>query len=191
MKITIPKGKHYDLSLSRIWHRFLPFSYRRGKVIVFEARILTEPYDIRPDPDQSDRHKLFGINLNFYKPSDHNSIMVTFQANPKDNTWDSNVYVNALVDGVKSWVPFPEFQTKAGDLIRAEFTLQSRTSITVDIYLNGNKVNYDPYIYTWTNGNSIRFPSLILPWHGGEDNDNNDIGGVAPVDIAIELAINK
>ena len=33
MNIKIPAGKHYDFSLSRIWYRFVPFRYKKNKVI--------------------------------------------------------------------------------------------------------------------------------------------------------------
>lgn len=186
MKIIIPKGKHYDFSLSRLWYRFIPFLYKKNKVISFEANILTEPYDIRPDPDQADRHKLFGINLNFWKASNQNSIMVSFQPNPEDNTWDIAAYVNDS----GSWVHFAETSSKSGDKIRGEFVLESRRRIRLYIYVNDEKVNYDGYFHTWNN-TKVRFPSLILPWHGGKDNDGNGVGGVAPVGIDIELDINK
>lgn len=105
MNVTILKGKHYQFSLVRLWHRFIPFGFRRNKVISF-------------------------------------------------------------------------------------FVLESRRRIRLYIYVNDEKVNYDGYFHTWNN-TKVRFPSLILPWHGGKDNDGNGIGGVAPVDIDIELDINK
>lgn len=186
MQITIPKGKHYDLNLARIWHRFIPFCYRKDRVIVFEARILTEPYDIRPDSDQDDRHKLCGISLNGYNESSVNAIMTSFQANPETGTWDIMIYVNDN----RAWVPRPEFPSKPGDIIRSEFRLKYRNSIELTIYINGEKVLQTPYVYTWLNS-KIKFPALILPYHGGQDNDGNGIGGVAPEDIHIELKINK
>lgn len=186
MRITIPKGKHYDLNLARIWHRFIPFCYRKDRVIVFEARIFTEPYDIRPDSDQNDRHKLNGINLNGFKASNLNAIMTSFQANPESDTWDLMIYTNDN----EAWVPRVEFPSKAGDLIRSEYKLIARNAIELTIYLNGEKIIQTPYVYTWLN-ERIKWPSLILPWHGGKDNDNNGIGGVAPVDIEMELKINK
>lgn len=186
MNITIPKGKHYDFSIARILHRFLPFRYRVDRVIVFEAEILTPPYDIRPDADQSDRHKLFGINLNCFKPSNHNAIMLSFQANPETNTWDLSIYMNDN----KAWTDRPEFPSKVGDKIRGEFKLTSRNSIEVTVYLNGEKVIQTPFKYIWLN-NTINFPALILPWHGGKDNDENGIGGVSPVDLRINLKIKK
>ena len=184
MNITIPAGKHYDFSLSRLWYRFVPFRYKKNKVISFTAKILSEPYDIRPDADQDDRHKLFGINLNFWKPANVNSIMVSFQPNPKSGTWDIAMYVN----DEKGWVFHPEFPSKPGDEIRADFKLVSRNRIELYIYLNGERMVWNPYFYEWQDS-EIRFPSIILPWHGGKDNDGNGIGGISPVDLRIQLEI--
>lgn len=186
MRIVIPKGKHYDFSLARLWYRFIPFRYRKNKVISFEAVILTEPYDITPDPDQSDRHKLFGINLNGYRASNVNAVIVSFQANPQDATWDLAIYGNED----KLFTYRPEFQSKVGDKIRGEFKLLSRNEIELTIYLNGEKIIQTPYVYIWNNA-SILFPTLILPWHGGKDNDRNGIGGISPVDIRIKLNTNR
>lgn len=186
MNIRIPKGKHYDVSIARAVHRFIPFKYKQGKTIVFEAQILTEPYDIRPDADQNDRHKLNGVNLNGFKASNLNAIMTSFQANPVDNTWDLMIYTNDN----EAWVPRVEFPSNPGDLIRSEYKLIARNAIELTIYLNGEKVIQTPYVYTWLNSR-ICFPTLILPWHGGKDNDGNGIGGIAPVDIDIKLNINK
>ena len=186
MNITIPKGKHYAVSLSRLWHRFIPFCYKKNKVIVFEAQILSQPYDIRPDTDQDDRHKLFGINLNGYKASNVNAMMLSFQANPQDNTWDLMTYTNED----KNWIQRPEFPSKPGDKIRGEFKLLSRNSIELTIYVNEEKVLQTPYVYTWRKA-KIKFPVLILPYHGGKDNDGNGIGGVAPEDIQLTLNIKK
>lgn len=186
MDITISKGKHYDLSLCRLYYRFIPFKYKRGKVISFTARILSEPYDIRPDADQHDRHKLCGINLNFWRPSDINSIMLSFQANPEKGTWDLSPYVN--VDG--NFVPYAEVQSKPGDEIQVDFKMVSRNKIEVYMYINGVSCVWNPYFYIWDNA-KIQYPALILSWHGGKDNDGNGIGGVSPEDIRIELDIKK
>lgn len=184
--ITIPKGKHYDCSLSRLYHRFVPFSYKKNKIITFEAQILTDPYDIRPDRDQNDIHKLCGINLNFWNPSDVNSIMTGFQANAEDATWDITPYVNDN----KNFVPYSEVPTKAGDKVKSEFKMVSRNKIELRHFINGEPVSWNPYTYVWLKS-KIRYPALILPWHGGKDNDGNGVGGVAPVDIKIYLNINK
>lgn len=187
MYIVIPKGKHYDPSLTRAYYRFLPFCYKRNKVITFNAKILTEPYDIRPDADQLDQHKLCGINLSFWKESNVNAIMTSFQANPKDGTWDIYPYVNVnrnFVPGVRL------FQSKPGDSIRSEFKLINRNTIHLSIYHNDEPVISNPYSYRW-NDAKVRYPALILPYHGGKDNDGNGIGGVAPIDIHIELDIKK
>lgn len=186
MNITIPKGKHYDFSIARLGHRFIPFKYKKNRVISFEAVILTEPYDISPDPDQNDRHKLFGINLNGYRASNVNAVMVSFQPNPQDATWDLSIYGNEN----KLFSFRPEFPSKPGDKIRGEFKLLSRNEIELTIYLNGEKIIQTPYVYIWNNA-SICFPTLILPWHGGKDNDGNGIGGVAPEDIQLTLNIKK
>jgi len=182
MNITIPRGKHYQFSLSRLWHRFMPFF---SKTVVFEAQILSEPYDIRPDADQMDRHKLFGVNTRFWKPSNFNSMMVSFQANPESNTWDIAIYVNDN----KAWVHRPEIKTKAGDKITGIFTRLDKYTLSVTLWVNGNKVNQTPFRYTW--GESIFLPAKILSWHGGKDNDGNGIGGVSPVDLNIILNIYK
>lgn len=187
MIIKIPKGKHYDCNLSRLRHRFIPFRYKKNKVIAFEAQILTDPYDIRPDRDQMDRHKLFGINLNFWKPSNQNSMMVSFQANPEKGTWDIANYVNVGGD----FVPHVEFPSKKGDIIKGEFKLVARNAIELYTYLNGEPMTWNPYFYNWRNTAKIKYPSLILPWHGGKDNDGNGIGGVSPVDLTIGLRIFK
>lgn len=186
MKVLIPKGKHYDFNLLRLWYRFIPFRYKEGRVIVFEGRIFTEPYDIRPDSDQGDIHKFCGINLNGYKASDVNAVMLGFQADPEKQSWNLTIYGNED----KAFTFRSLFPSKAGDLIRVEFKLLSRNSIEVTIYLNSEKVAQTPYVYIWNNA-SIRFPVLILPWHGGKDNDGNGIGGVAPVDLRLELKIYK
>lgn len=186
MKIHIKKGKHYQPSLSRFWYRFVPFRYKAGKVLTFKARIHTEPYDIRPDADQSDIHKLFGINLNFYRASNVNSVMVGFQADPTDGCWNLCIYGNED----KAFSYRPMFPSKPGDEIKCEFRLVSRNSIELTIYVNEKRTIQTPYVYIWNNAR-INFPSIILPWHGGEDSDKNGIGGVAPVDLYIDLKINK
>lgn len=176
----LPKGKNTSYSLRRLWYRFFPRRIRPGDVIEFSARILTEPYDIRPDKDQSDRHKLFGVTRNVFGPSNKDAAMVSFQANPEQGTWDITQYFNYD----KKWVTGAEgFLQSVTDELTGQIIFESLYKIKILIYINGAELQ--PLEFTWDK--PCKYVGLILPWHGGKDNDGNGIGGVSPIDLIINL----
>lgn len=175
----LPKGKNTSYSLRRLWYRFFPKRIRAGDKLSFSAQILTEPYDIRPDADQSDRHKLFGITRNVFRASNKDAAMISFQANPEQKTWDITQYFNYD----KKWKTGLEGFAKALDTIEGQIVFVDEYTIKIYISINGKEIL--PLEFTWDK--PCRYVGLFLPWHGGKDNDGIGIGGISPVDLFINL----
>ncbi len=178
---NIPKGKHLDLNLHRILTRLKPIRIRKGLTIKFEARILTEPYDIRPDPDQNDRHKLFGVGLKWFTlKNNKNAALISFQPDPANNRWNLAPYANRSF----GWETGLNFPVKTGEYFTGEIYFEEKNVISFT--LNNGLTDSFPFIYDWDF--TPKYGSILLPWHGGKDNDGNGIGGVSPVDLEIKMS---
>jgi len=177
-KYKIPKGKHTSYTLHRIFHRFWPKKVRVGTKLEFKAKILTEPYDIRPDRDQDDRHKLIGMPLRVFSKSSKNAALMTFQPNAKNGTWDLSPYFNedfAFEFG-------QELPVKANQEFEGSIEFVDKNKAVINI--RSGETFLVPTEYEWDKAGA-NYTGIILPWHGGKDNDGNSIGGVSPVDIEI------
>lgn len=176
----IPKGKHTTWNLRRILTRLIPVVARPNLSLEFEAQIMTEPYDIRPDKDQNDRHKLIGLSLKWLTLfNNKNAALVSFQADPVNEKWNIAPYVNYD----KKWTTGLDFPVKAGEKFYGKIKFVGKRTVQIQVW--NDNVKSLPLEYTW-NLNPILLATL-LPWHGGKDNDGNGIGGVSPVDIEIKM----
>jgi hypothetical protein len=183
MIYKIPQGKHTAFSIKRVISRFVPRFYRKNKTLFFSGRIMVAPYDITPDKDQDDRHKMIGLALSQFNKSNKNAAMVSFQANSITNKWDFAPYIN---DSFK-FVWGDEISFEQGERFYGSIKMLSRKKVIITICRNDReKISYE---YTWDKS-IIRTFGIILPWHGGKDNDGNGVGGVSPIDLYIELSYN-
>lgn len=175
-KYRLLKGKHTSYNLHRIFWRFWP---RRIKKVTFKGYFITEPYDIEPDRDQDDRHKLIGVPLKVFSPSNKDTALVSFQANPTEGTWDMASYFNFNKDfdsGEEIKVkPFQEFEGHI-DFIEDD---------TAEVLIKSSGLSVQEK-YTWLRTEKER-TGVILPWHGGANNEPGPHGGVSPVDIEIMM----
>jgi len=184
MIYTIKKGHHIDRSVkalvARFYYRFLKsINVRKTHSIQFSFRILSDPYDIRPDPDQLDSSKLFGVNLNKNNPSNYDAAIVTFQSNPEKGTWDIAPYFN--YDKGKFVRP-NEISVKRGQDVSGEIRFIHDSLVKIKIFTDEKAIEAQ---YLWDK--DFRKAAYILPWHGGADNNKDGTGGVAPTDIKIQL----
>jgi hypothetical protein len=176
----IPKGKHTSWNLRRLITRLLPIKAKSGLSLEFEAQIMTEPYDIRPDADQDDRHKLIGFSMKWLTLlNNKNAALVSFQADAANGRWNINPYVNKNLD----WNTGLDFPVYAGDKFYGRFKFVSLRKVEIVVW--NDLIKSEPLTCEWS-FNAILL-GMLLPWHGGKDNDKNGIGGVSPVDLNIKL----
>jgi len=180
MKFTIPKGKHTVWNLRRILTRLKPKLARKRLSLEFEAVINTEPYDIRPDADQFDKHKLIGFSLKWFTlANNENAALVSFQPDPIDKMWNIAPYVNHDY----KWTIGLDYPVKAGEKFYGKIKLVEKNKVRIEVWTDRGESL--PFEYTWKF--TPKFLATLLPWHGGKDNDGNGIGGVAPIDINLNL----
>ena len=177
---TIQKGKHFQFNLHRLIRRLLPIRARKGKALQFQAVIENEPYDIRPDPDQADRHKLIGFGLKWFTIyNNKDAAMISFQPDPGKGVWNICAYVNHDF----GWSTGDELEVLPGEQFAGRIELIG--SNTVEIVIWNKQVRTQAFYYTWRR--RPRLLAQLLPWHGGADNEGNGIGGVAPEELNIRL----
>jgi len=177
-RYKIPKGKHTTYNLHRLWNRFFPKRVKKNYSLHFKAEILSMPYDIRPDADQNDRHKLVGLPLKVFSKGNKNAALVSFQPNAETGKWDIAPYFNDDFDF--DWGE--ELNVPVGEVFRGEIKFIQTDTVKITIEYLNKTVEMK---YKWDF--DAKYTGFILPWHGGKDNDGNGLGGVSPKDLYIKL----
>ena len=185
MILTIKTGNHAPISIGRALLRVTRVSSSKmsKKTLVIEGKLLTDPYDIRPDKDQNDWSKFGGLSLNIWQNAKINSIMLAFRANPENETWELGLYSNknrAII------FPTEVVPVKKNEPFRLEIQQIDAYSYVAAIFTSEGLMAETEFIFDM----KMKCGNIIGPWHGGDDSDNNGIGGVSPVDIKLEFNYN-
>lgn len=173
MKYTIKKGKHYAFNINR----FIPFLWSKfkKKKLVFTGKIINLYATLGDSDLRGDLNKFFGVNLNAFKASDVDSIMTSFRSN--DEVYEHTLYRNHDGENI--------YDVSVGNLVfipvNAEFTG------SIEYLENKYKVTLNEKEWIFTEINHGWLCRYILPWFGGKDDGNDELGGVAPEDVNIEL----
>lgn len=173
MIVTIKKGNHNQVNL---WHMLTSLVCRSKlkKTLVIKGEFKTPPYDPQGDKDLSDDwNKIGGLNMNAFQESDINSIMGAFRSDGE--LWEMNLFWN--IDDNDFWMPEPikskgEFEIRIKRNDKGFLATLTTNGLTMEKQL--------PHQPKWCT-------RLIRPWFGGDDNDKNGLGGVAPEDITLEI----
>lgn len=196
MKICIPKDKHTSLQPRRLLLKAvpLPYFYLKKRKVVVTGKILTPVSALeafKEDKDISgDLNKFGGINLRFFSEADINSAMLSFLPDFNSYRWEIRPYGNINGSFEHGWLGSDRtILVREGQQFRATFELLNRSSVEVSVetfssplaptYAGHNIFTYD---------HEARLLGLIGPWWGGKDDDKNQIGGVAPVEICLEAS---
>lgn len=190
---TIKKGNHTSFDWAFLMVRatiLIWWFFKKKKIKVwckFDENCL---YDFKGDQDQKDFNKLFGVNLNAFQASDQNSAMVGWRVIPQWGWLEVTPYVNK--DGNAFWTKdnyrggevFWNIMPK--ELFFIEFTPIKANEWRIGIGKNINgkwEVKSNVFKY------SIKafIMRLIPSWFGGDDNNNDGQGGVAPHDMTTYL----
>lgn len=186
MIIKIPKGKHTAMTLGRGLLRVTPVckSKLKKKSLAITGEFLSDPYNTQSDEDlRYDWSKFGGLNLNILKEANINSIMLAFRANDTDNVWELALYANKdktiiFPDEFVSVAKNEKFYLKIDQIdsltyIAGLYLVDSNDSLVLE-----NEFKFDT---------KLSIGGIIGPYHGGKDDNNNNLGGVAPEDVLIRF----
>lgn len=186
MILTIKAGKHTPINIGRAVLRVTPVCKRKlkKKKLCIEGKFLTDPYNTQGDKDlRFDWSKFGGLNINLFAEASINSIMLAFRANPENETWELGLYSNKNRDII---FPTEVVPVKKNEPFRLEIQQIDAYSYVAAIFTSEGLMTETEFIFDM----KMKCGNIIGPWHGGDDSDNNGIGGVSPVDIKLEFNYN-
>lgn len=180
---TIRKGKHG--SFKSLLHHTKVLPYTNFRKIKVDVQVLYQSlYDTKDDTDLiHDWNKFPGVSAYLW-PS--NKTFATLAWRSTGNSIQVVPYAN-LNDEVNRYFP-PEipnsiFEFKPGESFYYEIELQDANFI-VSLFTGENTLLTSHAFEAKAMSRYIRTTSL---WFGGDDNDNNNLGGVAPSTIKFKL----
>lgn len=193
---TIKKGKHtsYCLDFLLIRAKVFFYSWVLKRTLQVWVKFPKEAfYKDQGDTDlRGDWNKMIGINLNALAPSNKNSVNLGWKADTVNGWFYVTHYYNIDGENIKG--------DETGDERVYNFAVDEEFYYRIEIYrIFDNKTLVDMGIWKKIGGGWVprsiarRFDSksmvmrMIAPWFGGADNDDNQLGGVAPVDVSIWL----